>query len=345
MSTLEVPVVELRAARRRRVLGHWMVVMVLVTLVVALWVASLMMGETTYSLGEVWQVIWGERVPGASFAVGELRLPRATLGLLAGLAYGAAGVSFQTLLRNQLASPDIIGISAGASVAGVIGIILLGLSEIAVSAFALAAALATAITIYLLSFKGGFAGTRLILIGIGVSSMLASVVSYVLSKANQWDLATATRWLTGSLNTATWERVAPLAVACVVILPLMWVSSSQLGTLRFGDETAAGLGVRVRSVRLWTIIAAVTLVAVATASCGPVAFVAFMSGPVATRLSRTAPSLVLLSSLVGAALVLASDLAGQYLLGTRYPVGVITGALGAPFLVYLLVRSNRTRRN
>lgn len=100
MSTLEVPVVELRAARRRRVLGHWMVVMVLVTLVVALWVASLMMGETTYSLGEVWQVIWGERVPGASFAVGELRLPRATLGLLAGLAYGAAGVSFQTLLRN-----------------------------------------------------------------------------------------------------------------------------------------------------------------------------------------------------------------------------------------------------
>ncbi|MDO5286760.1 MAG: iron ABC transporter permease [Actinomycetia bacterium] len=336
-----VPVTQLRLARRRRVRGHRLTTVGLVVLVAVLWVTSLMVGETMYGLGDVWRVVWGETVPGASFTVGELRLPRATLGLLAGLAYGAAGVTFQTLLRNQLASPDIIGISSGASAAGVIGIVLLGLSETIVSGFALASALLTAVVIYLLSYRGGFAGTRLILIGIGVSSMLGSVVSYVLSKANQWDLGTATRWLSGSLNGATWQRVAPLAVVCGLILPVMWFCSAQLGALRFGDETAVGLGVRVRSVRLWTIIAAVTLVAVATASCGPVAFVSFMSGPVAARLIRTAPSLVLPSSLVGAVLVLASDLAGQYLLGTRYPVGVITGALGAPFLVYLLIRTNR----
>ena len=335
---------DLRTSRRRRTRSHLTVVVVLAVLVVALWAASLMVGDTFYTPDEVWRVILGETVPGASFTVGDLRLPRATLGLLAGLAYGAAGVTFQTLLRNQLASPDIIGISAGASAAGVLGIVILGWSQALVSGFALIAALGTAVAIYALSFKGGFAGTRLILIGIGVSAMLGSVVSWVLSKANQWDLGTASRWLTGSLNGATWAQVLPLTITCGIVLPVMWLSSSHLAALRFGDETASGLGVRVRSVRLWTIIGAVMLVAVATASCGPVAFVAFMAGPIAIRLSPSAPSLILLASLVGAVIVLLSDLVGQYLLGTRYPVGVITGALGAPFLVHLLIRAGTARR-
>lgn len=334
---------ELRVSRRRRTRGHVIVVTTLAVMTFGLWAASLMIGETFHTPDEVLRVILGETVPGASFSVGELRLPRATLGLLAGLAYGAAGVSFQTLLRNQLASPDIIGISAGASAAGVLGIVLLGWSQPQVSALALVAALGTAVAIYLLSFRGGFAGTRLILIGIGVSSMLGSVVSWVLSKANQWDLGTATRWLTGSLNGATWEQVAPLALVCVLVLPVMWTASSQLATLRFSDETAIALGVRVGWLRIGTIVAAVALVAVATASCGPIAFVAFMAGPIAMRLSPSAPSLLLPASLVGAVIVLASDLAGQYLLGTRYPVGVITGALGAPFLIHLLVRSGGVR--
>ena len=139
--------------------------------------------------------------------------------------------------------------------------------------------------------------------------------------------------------------MAPLAATCAVILPSMWVNSSKLATMRFGDDTASGLGVKVFSVRVWTIVAAVTLVAVATSSCGPIAFVAFMSGPIAARISRSASSLVLPASLVGAILVLASDLIGQFAFGARYPVGIITGALGAPFLVYLLIRSNRQRRN
>ena len=254
-------------------------------------------------------------------------------------------MTFQTLLRNQLASPDVIGISAGASAAGVIGIVILGLNETTVSLLALAAAIGTAVAIYTLSYKGGFAGTRLILIGIGVSSMLGAVVTYTLAQASAWDLQVATRWLTGSLNSAGWPRVAPLAATCAVILSSMWVNSSKLAAMRFGDDTASGLGVKVFSVRVWTIVAAVTLVAVATASCGPIAFVAFMSGPIAARISRSASSLVLPASLVGAILVLASDLIGQFAFGARYPVGIITGALGAPFLVYLLIRSNRQRRN
>ena len=310
----------LRAARVRRTRGQVLVVGVLVLLVAGLWAASLMVGETFYGPSEVWRVIIGERVPGATFTVG-------------------------TLLRNQLASPDVIGISSGASAAGVVGIVILGLNETTVSLLALAAAIGTAVVIYALSYKGGFAGTRLILIGIGISSMLGAVVTYTLAQASAWDLQVATRWLTGSLNSAGWPRVVPLAVACLVVLPLMWLNSSKLAAMRFGDDTASGLGVRVFSVRVWTIIAAVTLVAVATASCGPVAFVAFMSGPIAARISRSAASLVLPASLVGAILVLASDLIGQFAFGTRYPVGIITGALGAPFLVYLLIRSNRQRRN
>lgn len=346
MSAAAIPDVKaLRVARSRRIRAQALVVLVLAFLVVGLWAASLMFGESFYGPSEVWRVIAGERVPGASFTVGTLRLPRATLAVLAGLAFGSAGVTFQTLLRNQLASPDVIGISAGASAAGVIGIVILGLNETTVSLLALAAAIGTAVAIYTLSYKGGFAGTRLILIGIGVSSMLGAVVTYTLAQASAWDLQVATRWLTGSLNSAGWPRVAPLAATCAVILPSMWVNSSKLAAMRFGDDTASGLGVKVLSVRVWTIVAAVTLVAVATASCGPIAFVAFMSGPIAARISRSASSLVLPASLVGAILVLASDLIGQFAFGARYPVGIITGALGAPFLVYLLIRSNRQRRN
>lgn len=346
MSAAAIPDVKaLRVAHSRRIRAQALVVLVLAFLVMGLWAASLMFGESFYGPSEVWRVIAGERVPGASFTVGTLRLPRATLAVLAGLAFGSAGVTFQTLLRNQLASPDVIGISAGASAAGVIGIVILGLNETTVSLLALAAAIGTAVAIYALSYKGGFAGTRLILIGIGVSSMLGAVVTYTLAQASAWDLQVATRWLTGSLNSAGWPRVAPLAATCAVILPSMWVNSSKLATMRFGDDTASGLGVKVFSVRVWTIVAAVTLVAVATASCGPIAFVAFMSGPIAARISRSASSLVLPASLVGAILVLASDLIGQFAFGARYPVGIITGALGAPFLVYLLIRSNRQRRN
>ena len=308
MSAAAIPDVKaLRVARSRRIRVQALVVLVLAFLVVGLWAASLMFGESFYGPSEVWRVIAGERVPGASFTVGTLRLPRATLAVLAGLAFGSAGVTFQTLLRNQLASPDVIGISAGASAAGVIGIVILGLNETTVSLLALAAAIGTAVAIYALSYKGGFAGTRLILIGIGVSSMLGAVVTYTLAQASAWDLQVATRWLTGSLNSAGWPRVAPLAATCAVILPSMWVNSSKLAAMRFGDDTASGLGVKVFSVRVWTIVAAVTLVAVATASCGPIAFVAFMSGPIAARISRSASSLVLPASLVGAILVLASD--------------------------------------
>jgi iron complex transport system permease protein len=330
------------AGRRSRHRRHAVATIVLGVMLVVLFAVALMIGNTFYPLDEVIRVILGETVPGASFTVGELRLPRAVLAILAGFAFGIAGVSFQTLLRNPLASPDIIGISNGAGAAAVIGIVVLSVNGPVVSLLALAGAVVTAGVIYLLSIKNGFAGTRLILIGIGVSAMLQSVISYVLSRAASWDIQTAMQWLTGSLNNASWERVMPLAIAAVIIVPLMLSQGRSLGALQLGDDSASGLGVRVNVTRLLFILGAVALLAFATAACGPIAFVAFMAGPIAARITGPGANLLLPSAFVGAVLVLGGDLLGQFAFGDRYPVGVITGVLGAPYLIFLLIRTNRS---
>ncbi|WP_164234169.1 FecCD family ABC transporter permease [Microbacterium hydrocarbonoxydans] len=335
-------VVAVIAGRRARHRRHASVSIALGILLLALFVTALMVGNTLYGLDEIIRVILGQTVPGASFTVGELRLPRAVLGILSGLAFGIAGVSFQTLLRNPLASPDIIGISNGAGAAAVFGIVVLSLNGPVVSLLALAGALVTAAVIYLLSNRGGFAGTRLILIGIGVAAMLQSVISYVLSRAANWDIQTAMQWLTGSLNNASWERVLPLALAAAVTVPLMLLQGRALGAMRLGDDSASGLGVRVNATRVLFILGAVVLLAFATAATGPIAFVAFMAGPIAARLTGPGANLLLPAGLVGALLVLGGDLIGQFALGARYPVGVITGVLGAPYLIHLLIRTNRS---
>ncbi|WP_179559582.1 iron chelate uptake ABC transporter family permease subunit [Microbacterium sp. AK009] len=328
--------------RRRRARRRLTVIGSLAVAIAVIFLLSLMIGNTFYDPAEVLRVILGEQVTGASFTVGELRLPRALLGLVAGVAFGMAGVTFQSLLRNPLASPDIIGISSGASAAAVIGIVMLSLSETAVSLLALGGALATALAIWLLSHKNGFAGTRLILIGIGVAAMLDSVITYVLSRAAAWDLQVAMRWLTGSLNGADWQTLAPVLIAAVILIPLMIGQSRNLGVLQLGDDTAAGLGVALTRSRLLLIVAAVALLAFATAATGPIAFVAFMAGPIAARLVGPAGSLLIPAGLVGGLLVLCADLLGQYAFENRLPVGVITGILGAPYLVYLLIRTNRS---
>jgi iron complex transport system permease protein len=324
-----------RAARRRARL------LLLAVAVLALFAVSLMVGRTFYGPAEVARVLLGGTVPGASFTVGELRLPRAVLGALAGAAFGLAGVTFQTMLRNPLAAPDVIGVSSGAGLAAVIGLVVLGLSPSVVSVLAIAAALGTALLIYALSWSGGVAGARFILVGIGVAAVLDSLVSYVLIGAATWDVQLALRWLTGSLNAAGWGQVLPLAVAAAVLGPVLLLHARKLELLQQGDDSAAALGVPVERTRVVTILAAVALLAFATAATGPIAFVAFLSGPIAARLVGGGGSLLLPAALVGALLVLGGDLLGQWAFGARYPVGVITGAVGAPFLVHLLVRTDR----
>ena len=190
--------------------------------------------------------------------------------------------------------------------------------------------------------RGGEAsGGRLILIGIGVGAMLDSVVSYLLLNASAWDVPTAVRWLTGSLNGTRMAEVGPLAIAVVVLGGVLLVLGRDLGALQFGDQTATALGVRVDAVRVVMVLAAVGLVAFATATTGPIAFVAFLAGPIATRVAGPGTPVLLPAALVGAALVLGADLLGQFAFSTRFPVGVVTGILGAPYLIFLLARINR----
>lgn len=330
------------AGRQRRLRRRGFAVAGLTAAVLLAFVATLMVGRTFYGLDQVIPVVLGEPVPGAAFTVGELRLPRATLAVLAGFAFGVAGATFQTMLGNPLASPDILGISSGAGAAAVFGIIVLGLNESATSVFALAGALVTAGAIFLLSNNGGFVGTRFILIGIGLASMLQSITSYMLARAAEWDIQRAMQWLTGSLSGASWEQLLPLALAMAALLPVLLLSARSLELLRFGSDAATALGVPVGRARLVLIVAAVALLAFATAGSGPIMFVAFMAGPIAARLTGPGSSVLVPAGLTGALLVLLADLVGQNLLGERYPVGVVTGVLGAPYLILLLIRMNRT---
>ena len=326
----------LRARKRAAILA------LLLVLLTAFFALTLMLGQSFTPPSDVMRVLLGEHVQGANFTVGQLRLPRAVLAVLAGLSFGLGGVAFQIMLRNPLASPDIIGISSGASAAAVFAIVVLSMSGPAVSIFAVIAGLGVALLVYGLSFRNGVAGTRLILVGIGVSAMLESFIAYILSSAPAWNLQEAMRWLTGSVNGARLDQTLPLLLALCVFGGLLLSRSRDLEALRLGDDTAAALGTRVATTRIIVIIAAVGMISFATAVTGPIAFVAFLSGPIAARIIGNNGSLLIPSALIGAALVLVGDYSGQYLLPSRYPVGVVTGALGAPYLIFLIIRVNRT---
>jgi len=330
------------AGRRARARRRRTVVAVLVGALLAVAVVTLCIGERSYSPLEVLRVLLGEQVPGASFTIESLRLPRLLTGLLVGLGFGMGGVVFQTMLRNPLASPDIIGISAGSSAAAVLAITVLGLSGAVLAGVAVVAGVAVAGAIYALSWRRGVQGARLILIGIAVGAMLDSVISYAMTRAGVYDANEALRWLTGSLNSAFWPGVGPLALAMAVLVPTLLVLSRRLTALQLGDDAAAALGVRPDRARLALLVVAVAMVAVATAAAGPIAFVAFLSGPIAHRLVRGTGSLLVPAALVGALLVLVGDFTGQHLLVARFPVGVVTGVLGAPYLLWLLARTNRS---
>jgi iron complex transport system permease protein len=326
---------------------------------VVMFAVYVLLGSYTVTIPDFFKILvahltGGERIPGASFIVMENKLPRAVVGTLIGAAFGLAGGLFQTLLRNPPASPDVIGISYGASAAAVTAIVVFGASGAAVSAAALGGALGVAAVIYAISRGGSLgsgggnggnaAGNRLILAGVGIAAALHAVVSFLMTRADIRTAADALVWLNGSLNSANWDRAGTLSLALLVLVPAVIALAGPLRILELGDDAAAGLGIHVGVTRLAVVVTAVALAAVATAAAGPVAFVAFLAGPIARRFTKKAslPG----SAFVGALIVLAADyfaanIAPLLLDGTVLPVGVITGALGAPFLLWLLVTANR----
>lgn len=327
-----------RTKRRRRFI---IMTSLLAIIAFALCCMMLMLGNTIYPVGDVISVLLGEQVKGASFAVGTIRFPRMVAGVFAGFAFGISGHVFQTMLRNPLANPNVIGITAGSSAAAVFCIIVLHASSTFVSIASIIGGLATVLVIFLLSKGTSFSIGRLILIGIGIQAMLNAVISYLLLIGQHHDVPTAMRWLSGSLNGVKMENLYPLMITVLLLAPIIILLGKRLDMLELGEQTAASLGVNTDRTRVVLVISSVLIIALATATTGPIAFVAFLSGPIAKRLVGIGFSSVIPAGLVGIILVLASDLIGQFAFVARYPVGVITGILGAPYLIMLLIRMNR----
>lgn len=329
------------AGYRKRQRRSRLTALVLLLLTLALAVFMMLYGNTVYTPREVLNVLTGADPDGAVFTIKTLRLPRMLTGILVGLAFGMAGNTFQQLLGNPLASPDIIGVTSGASVAAVFGILVLHLSGGTVALMAVASGLFVSFLIYTLSQGGGFSNARLILTGIGVQAFLNAVISWILLKASEYDVANALRWLSGSLNGVKLENVPRLAAVVVLAGAGILLLDRQLTMLQLGESHAVTLGVNAGKIRLGLILLSLLLVAFAASVTGPIASVAFLAGPIASRISGSGRTNTLQAGLTGSVLVLASDMIGQYALPSRYPVGVVTGILGAPYLLFLLLRMNR----
>ncbi len=346
-----VPALPIRAVRfgpvsvvrRPRSLVAGVVTALVAVLLLALAVGR---GEFGVPLPDVLRVLTGGGDEAQRLVVLELRLPRALTGALVGLALGTAGALTQAVARNPLASPDVLGITAGASTA-VVALLVLGgggtgaLAAVGTPVAALAGALAAAAAVYLLAWRDGIEGLRLALVGLGVGAAGGAATSYLLLRADLLEATQATVWITGSLNGRGWEHVVPLLVVVPVTLVLVAVAAPHVAVLQLGTDSARALGVRLQSSLALVVLLAVVLAAVATAAAGPVAFVALMAPQIALRLTGGSGPPLAVSGLTGAALVLAADVVARTVLPVELPVGVVTAAVGAPYLLFLLVRQNR----
>ena len=284
--------------------------------------------------------------PAQAFIIDQLLLPRVLTAVLAGAALALAGAVFQSVTRNPLGSPDILGFTQGAATGALLGLTALGGSVLAVAGCAWLGAVGAAAAVYLVARRGGVTGgTRLILVGIGVAAILAGVDQYLITRANISDAAQATQWITGSLDGSAWSSVALLAGATVLLVPPLLLAARALSVLELGDDLATGLGLRTEHVRLLTLGGAVLLSATAASQTGPVAFVALASPHLARRLTRGTGPHLLPSLLLGAALLAWADYLGRHAIPNReLPVGVVTGVLGGCYLVCLLAHQRKTGR-
>lgn len=334
-------VLSLRIRRRPIAVGLVLALIAAGLLVVAIGTGDFPIGPT-----EVVRALGGQGDPATTFIVRDLRLPRALCAVLAGIALAISGAIFQSLTRNALGSPDIIGFEQGASVGALIVITILAGSGAAVSAGALAGGAVTAAAVYGLAFRrGGTSGYRLILIGIAIGFLMLSITDLLLARARIEEAQEATRWLLGSLNGRTWEDVVPLLISLAILLPLVIPAGRSLRALELGDDAAHGLGVRVERARLGLVGLAVALVSVCTVAVGPIGFVALTAPQIARRLARTSGPPLVCSALTGVLIVLAADIAAQHILPARaLPVGVMTGAFGGVYLAWLLTTEWRRGR-
>lgn len=313
---------------------------VLIVIALAVGFASLSQGKLELSPGELWTILIGQGDPAATSIVWEIRMPRVLTGLFTGACLAISGAVFQSLSRNALGSPDLIGFTSGAATGAVAAIMLAGAGVVAVGLASIAGGLVTAIAVYVLARKNGETdGQRLILVGIGVGALLQAVTVILLTRGHADIAIGAQMWLTGTLNLRGWDNVATVGIALVLLLPALILGARHLNALEFDERLARQLGVKTERVRLLTMGAGVALVGLATAATGPIGFVALAAPHLARRLVRVSHVPLAASACLGATLLLAADLLGQVLpISAKLPVGLMTGVLGGFYLLWLLLR-------
>ncbi|MER6952320.1 iron ABC transporter permease [Streptomyces sp. NPDC000618] len=329
----------------------WRPWMVLVTLLLAaatflVFCVSIGVGDFPIGLPQVIATIFGRGEPVDEFVIMDLRMPRALAGLVVGIALGVSGALTQSIARNPLASPDILGITGGAGAVAVFLVTVSGgtaaavVNSVGLSVAALLGGLGTGLLVYFLAWRRGIDGFRLILIGISVSAVMEAITTWLQATADIRDVARAQAWLVGSLDDRSWDEVRVALWCSLALLVVVSCVAFQFKPMHFGDEVAAGLGVRYSAVRAVLLLCAVLLASVAVSAAGPVPFVALVAPQVAMRLARFPTPPLAASGLVGALLLIGSDLVARTALPISLPVGVVTAAIGGPFLVHLLVRAN-----
>ncbi len=307
---------------------------------------SIGVGEFPIGLSRVVATILGGGEQVDEFVVMDLRMPRALAGLVVGVALGVSGAVTQSVARNPLASPDILGITGGAGAVAVFLVTVSGgtaavvVNSVGLSGAALAGGLGTGLLVYFLAWRRGIDGFRLILIGISVSAVMEAVTTWLLVQADIRDVARAQAWLIGSLDNRSWEDIGVALWCTAVLVVVVAAAAFQFRPLHLGDEVAAGLGVRYTAVRAVLLLCAVLLAGVAVSAAGPVPFVALVAPQVAMRLVKSPTPPLVASGAVGALLLIGADLVARTALPITLPVGVVTAAVGGPFLIYLLVRAN-----
>jgi iron complex transport system permease protein len=346
--------------RERQRIGHssaarlYAVAVLAVVLAFVGLVFSTSVGETRLPPLTVVQTLVGLGDSGTELIVFELRLPRIVTGVLVGAAFGLSGALLQSVARNPLASPDILGINAGASVAAV-GVVILagsagGVSGLAASVGLPTAALVGAVVSGLILYALAFAGRRLdpmrmVLVGVGIAAAGGSVVAWLLTLGDVAQIGPAITWLAGSLHAATWARSFGVLCALLLVVPPLVVLNRRLDVLVLGDDLAAGLGIDVERSRIVLLLLATVLAGAATSAAGAIAFVALAAPQLAQRTARVPHPPIFTSAAVGAAVVVWADVCarqGFSWLGlgpTELPVGLLTAVIGAPYLLYVVART------
>lgn len=263
------------------------------------------------------------------------------LGITLGWALGVGGSVVQQLLRNPLASPDIVGINQGATLAVVATLVVLNDRTLSVPFIAMAGALAVAAIIAVLANDRQVRGQRLILMGIGMGALCNAGVAFLLSQTDVYRAAEAIRWISGSLSGTTWAEVST-TVPLVALLSVIALGLARyLQVLLIGDEGSAALGVPPARTRVVLLLVAIGLSALSVSAAGPITFVAFAAGPIASLLNRGRYSMPL-AGLVGAVVLVLADFVGEHAFAPySLPAGMVTGALGAPFMIAVLIHLNR----